>query len=263
MTYLSYRWTGDRTTTPWVLLHAMPFDSTMFNKVRTYLPSVITFDAPGFGESLPGHELDGMLGVQEPSLDTYARAIAHDLEELRARRFHIGGVSMGGAVTAAVVSLGVGHEGVALIDTNIGADTEEAAKNRREAARKADEGDASSVLGMADGMTAKATQQGRPEIYADIQRRLREVNPQSLAWMQRAMAARPDRHDVLKDGIRALLLVRGDEDPTMSPTMIDRLAKEYPATAVTKTIAAAGHFAPLETPSELGEILADFTTQQL
>lgn len=263
MTYLSYTWTGDPDATPWVLLHAMPFDSTMFDTVRHVLPAVITFDAPGFGSSISGAELDDLLGADSPSLDTYAQAVAHDLEELGVTKYHVGGVSMGGAVSVALLEYYPGYEGLALMDTNIGADTDEARQKRLDAALKADDGDASSVLPMSDTMTSKATQTERPEVYEDIKARLRAVKPESLAWMQRAMAARPDRTGSVSKHETKLLLVRGAEDPTFTDDMVAALAKEYPATAVTKAIAGAGHFTPLETPEELGQILSSFHSQYL
>ena len=261
MTYLSYRSTGEGP--PIVLFHAMPLDSTMFDSVREHLDSVLTFNAPGFGASPPTDEIDRSLDASAPSLDTYARAVIADLAELGIERCIIGGLSMGGAVAMAILERAPDLvAGLALMDTNIGADAPEARQKRLEAAEKADGGDYSSVLPMADTMTSDVTKTDRPESYEDIQRRLEEVRPESLAWIQRAMAARPDRRHLI-DGLEVpLLLIRGEDDSSCTAEMMEDLADRYPGSVTVATIAGAGHFTALETPGELSSLLSEFSSLQ-
>ncbi|WP_182354469.1 alpha/beta fold hydrolase [Flaviflexus huanghaiensis] len=258
MTYLSYRQTGEGT--PLVLLHAMPLDSTMFDNVRQHIDSVMTFDAPGFGQSPPAREVDDALGAAIPSLDTYARAVIADLRSLGVEQCQLGGLSMGGAVAMSIYQQAPELvAGLVLMDTNIGADTEEARQKRLAAAEKADRGDVSTVLPMADAMTSAVTKERRPEVYEDITRRLREVRPPSLAWIQRAMAARPDRRHLIDTLDVPLLLIRGEDDASCTADMMDDLAQRYPGTAGRETIRGAGHFTALEKPEELGRLLVEFT----
>lgn len=258
MTHLSVRSTGSGE--PLLLLHAMPLDSTMFDSVRQGLGHVMTVDAPGFGESPPASVIDAALGAESPSLDTYARAVIADLRELGIDRCAIGGLSMGGAVAMSILDQAPELvSALVLMDTNIGADTDEARAKRLEAAEKADRGDATTVLPMADTMTSPVTRERRPEVYDDIARRLRQVRPDSLAWMQRAMAARPDRRHLIDTLDIPLLLIRGEDDALCTEHMMADLAQRYPGTATVETIAGAGHFTALETPDELRRLLADVT----
>lgn len=261
MTHLSYRKTGDGP--PIVLLHAMPLDATMFDAVRKHLDSVLTFDAPGFGTSPPAEDVDRAFGASSPSLDTYAKAVIADLAELGIERCVIGGLSMGGAVAMSIVQHAPALvEGLVLMDTNIGSDTEEARRKRLEAAEKADGGDISSVAPMAETMTSDVTKVDRPDVYADIKSRLAAVRPEALAWIQRAMAARPDRRHLISSVDAPLLLIRGEDDASCTAEMMEDLAHRYPGSASVATIAGAGHFTALETPGELARLLAEFSSPQ-
>lgn len=259
MTYLSYRMTGSGT--PLLLLHAMPLDSTMYDEVRGHLDTVLTVDAPGFGKSPSGSEIDSKFGATAPSLDTLAEAVIADLEEMGIDRVFLGGLSMGGAVAVSILEKAPDLvAGLVLMDTNIGADAPEAREKRLEAANKADDGDVSSVYVMADTMTSPVTKEARPEVYADISRRLHEVQGPSLAWMQRAMAARPDRRHLIDTLDIPLLLIRGEDDASCTAEMMEGLAGRYQGSATVATITSAGHFTALETPGELAGLLSEFVS---
>jgi len=77
MTVLATRRTGNAGTLPFLLLHAMPLDSTMWDLVRDRLApiDVVTVDAPGFGGSPSGAELQERYGRPEPSLEAFVEAI--------------------------------------------------------------------------------------------------------------------------------------------------------------------------------------------
>ncbi|MBM9433474.1 alpha/beta fold hydrolase [Flaviflexus equikiangi] len=254
MTYLSYRQTG--TGNPLLLLHAMPLDSTMFDRLRTHLGAVLTVDAPGFGQSPPASIIDDALGAEQPSLDTYAAAVISDLRELGIDRCTIGGLSMGGAVAMSILEQAPSLvAGLILMDTNIGADTEAARQKRLDAAIRADSGDTSTVLGMAETMTSRETRQDRADVYEDVKRRLAEVRPDSLAWIQRAMAGRPDRRPLIDSFDGPLTLIRGLEDAACTADMMSDLANRYRGAASVHTIPGAGHFTALEKPRELADLL--------
>ena len=261
MTHLSYRRTGDGL--PILLLHAMPLDSTMFDTVRDRLDSALTVDCPGFGASPPAADIDRAFGADSPSLDTVAQAVIEDLAELGIDQCILAGLSMGGAIAMAILERAP-HiaAGVILMDTNIGADTEDARATRLTAAEKADQGDASSVMVMAETMTSEKTKRDRPAVLRDLTDRLSRVEPSSLAWAQRAMAARPDRRSLIETLEVPLLLARGDADPSCTADMMAGLAQRYPGSASVETIAGAGHFTALETPDDLASLLAQFSRSQ-
>ena len=88
MTVLATRRTGNAGTLPFLLLHAMPLDSTMWDLVRDRLApiDVVTVDAPGFGGSPSGAELQERYGRPEPSLEAFVEAIRESLDELGIER---------------------------------------------------------------------------------------------------------------------------------------------------------------------------------
>lgn len=253
---LTYHRTGPGGSCPLLLLHALPLDSSMWNRVVAQLEDidVLTVDAPGFGSSPTGAEIDEEFGADAPSLDTYARAIARDLEDMGIERVIVGGLSMGGPVAVALSRLAPDKvAGLALMDTNIAADSDEARQNRRAAITKADSGDISSVLSMADTMTAQKTKDDRRKVYCGLKDQLAQVNAASLAWIQRAMANREDQRDAVKVPV---LLVRGEEDASCTEEMMEDLAQRYGAEV--HTIPGAGHFTAVETPKSLARLLREF-----
>lgn len=254
--YLTYSRTGPISDHPLVLLHALPLDKSMFDDLDLGR-DVIAFSAPGFDGSSSGEAVQEAFGYENPSLDAYAEAVLADLDELGVEIFDIGGLSMGGPVAAAIIEKAPNRvQAVILMDTNLGQDAPEAAEKRLEAAEAADGGDISSVAPMKDTMTAEKTKTDRPEVYEDLAARLEAVPPAGLAWIQRGMAARPDRRQVIAN-IDRLLLVRGDEDASCSAEMMEQLAQINPQARLV-TIADAGHFTALETPEELSAIISDF-----
>ena len=84
---------------PVVLLHAFPMDSSLWATQRQSLAQgghrVITPDLPGFGGSA--------LAAEPPSLDVMADAVVGLLDELGIERAVVGGLSMGGYVTMALL----------------------------------------------------------------------------------------------------------------------------------------------------------------
>ncbi len=56
---------------PLVLLHAMPMTSRMWEGVRAELSDLhtIAIDAPGFGDSPSGSEVDGAAGATPPPIN--------------------------------------------------------------------------------------------------------------------------------------------------------------------------------------------------
>ncbi len=82
-----------------VLLHAFPMDSSLWAAQRPALAGagyrVITPDLPGFGGSAPSPDA--------PSLDVMADAVVGLLDHLGIERAVVGGLSMGGYVTMALL----------------------------------------------------------------------------------------------------------------------------------------------------------------
>ncbi len=223
----------------YLLLHAFPFDGSMWDGVATRLRAdghtVIAPDLRGFGSAPLGDEspdLDRMIDDVVPLLDGSAVIV---------------GCSMGG-----YVALGIARrrpdlvQALALVDTKATADAEAARDHRETVAAVAESGGEWSV-GMINGLLGQTTRQTRPEIVAGVQHVLDGAPRPTVTWAQRAMAARPEALGALRDLHAPVLVVVGEQD-TMSPMSEQELIVEACADVRLVTIADCGHLSPLEAP---------------
>ncbi|MGJ3509962.1 alpha/beta fold hydrolase [Enemella sp. A6] len=243
MTLTMHRF-GPATGLPVVLLHGFPLDFRMWEAVIAELPGVpvIAVNAPGFGGS----------GIPEgePSLDAYAELLAAGLAEESVTRAVVVGLSMGGY---AAMALAESHPdlvaGIGLLDTKAGADPEEAKQNRLAIADAAEgEDGADAVAPMVNAVLGATTHAERPEVVEVLRAWLAEAPPAGIAWGQRAMAARPDRHAVLEKLDVPALVLRGDEDDMSPAEDAQRMADALGKDAELITVPRAGHMSAIETP---------------
>ncbi|HYN56548.1 MAG TPA: alpha/beta fold hydrolase [Motilibacterales bacterium] len=240
-----------------VLLHAFPMDCALWAAQRRPLADagfrVITPDLPGFGGS--------PVLTSPPSLDAMADEVAALLDHLGIERAVVGGLSMGGYVTMALLRRHPQRiSAIALADTKAGGDTPEAAATR-EAVASAVEA-AGSAAGVAEGMLPNllgaTTHKSRPDVVATVRRWIGAQPAAGVAWAQRAMAARPDSlADIAAFGGPVLVLY-GSED-TISPAsdaaaMADAARAGGSPTTVVE-IPAAGHLTALEDPDAVTHAL--------
>lgn len=236
---------------PLVLIHALPLDSSMWDGVRKALPEldIITPDAPGFGSSPEG------VTFGEPSIATYARAVKALLDELGIERIVLGGLSMGGAVSAEFTAQFPDMiAGLALMDTNIHADEPAGVERRYAVAAKADAGEGyESVSSWPDTMLSS---KANGDLRASVDARLRALPDEGLAWQQRAMAARIDRSHALQLVDVPIYLGRGDEDPTCSLEYLMELALLAKNPSIAE-FSPASHFAATEQPQQVAAFLKE------
>ncbi|MDY5584479.1 MAG: alpha/beta hydrolase [Arcanobacterium sp.] len=256
---LAMRRTGPESNLPLVLLHALPLSQSMWDEVRAELVDldVITFDAPGFGQSPTVAEL----GIAD-TIAAYADLVLSQLTENGIERFVLGGLSMGGA-TASEIFRRAPHRvaGLALMDTNIASDPIERQSAREIMAQKAESGMGyECVQDWTRTMLAAGTS---VEIRQALDQEFKEFTGASFAWAQRAMASRANNELFLRELCGPLLLVRGVEDPGCSSEMLERWAEIY--TSVNKApapriveIPGAGHFTANEQPKLLAQELRGF-----
>ncbi|NLT31360.1 MAG: alpha/beta hydrolase [Propionibacterium sp.] len=229
---------------PVVLLHGFPLDFRMWEAVIAELPEVpvIAVDAPGFGIS--------PLPEGEPSLSVYADLLAESLAEENVSSAVIVGLSMGGyAAMALAESRPELFAGIGLLDTKAGADPEAAKQNRLAVADAAEGEDGSgAVAPMIDAVLGATTHAERPEVVEVLRTWLAEAPPAGIAWGQRAMAARPDRHAALEKLDVPGLVLRGDEDDMSPADAAQQMADALGDDTELVTIAGAGHMTAMETP---------------
>lgn len=231
----------------YLLLHAFPFDGSMWDDVAERLRAdghtILAPDLRGFGAS--------PLGDDEPDIDR----MVDDILPLLAAPAMIAGCSMGG-----YVALGIARrrpdlvQALALIDTKATSDGEVAQANRERIAVLAETG-GEWATGMIDGLLGKTTRETSPDLVARVSGALADAPRATVSWAQRAMAARPEVLGALRDLADPVLVVVGDED-TMSPMSEQELIVGACADARLVVIAECGHLSPLEAPTDVAAALA-------
>ncbi|MBA0125178.1 alpha/beta fold hydrolase [Haloechinothrix sp. YIM 98757] len=242
---------------PLVLLHAFPLDSRMWDGLAERVSRrarLVTPDQRGLGTAtLPDTEAP-------PSLDDAADDVLAQLDRLGIDRAVVGGCSMGGYLTMAVLRKAPERvSGLVFIDTKASADTDEARANRLTTAERAmREGHqgwlAENMMSVLVGPTTHAE---RPEVLARV-RELVDAQPSAgIAWALRAMADRPDSTETLRAADVPALVIMGAEDqltPMAEATaMVDALPN-----ATLATVQGAGHLSPLEDPESVAKTVLDW-----
>ncbi|MEY7972431.1 alpha/beta fold hydrolase [Saccharomonospora xinjiangensis] len=240
---------------PLVLLHAYPLDARMWDPVRAPLAErtrLITPDLRGFGRSpLPG-------GEAGPSLDDMARDVLALLGRLGLDRVVLGGCSMGGYVTLALLRLAPERVGgIALIGAKASADTDEARSNRFAVARRAEtEGTAGWLADqMLPVLLGETTRSRRPEVVERVREIVEQQSPSGVASAQRAMAARGDSTALLGSVDVPAVVIAGEEDTVNPPGVARDLADTMPHAELV-ALPEAGHLTPLEAPEAVVDALS-------
>lgn len=238
-----------------VLLHAFPLDHRMWSAQAEYLRGqgfgVVTPDLPGFGGT---PLLDG-----PPDLVAVAQ---HVIDHLPPGPVVVGGLSLGGYVTMAMLRLGMPNlVGAMLCDTKATADPEAGRANRLGLADRLEEagGDAGQVFreALLHNLLGDTTRVERPIVQEQVGHWLDEADGATGAWYMRAMAARPESLDVLGALTVPTLVLWGDEDLLSPPAdhlaMVDALRE---ARAV--EIPGAGHLTSVESPRATATAIEEF-----
>lgn len=251
MSLHTYRSEGDGL--PLVLLHGFPLDHRMWDEVARLLPPgrpVHAVDLPG----TPGNATD----LPEPALEASADLVAELVRAAGIERVVVAGLSMGGYVALAMVER---HPdlvaGLALVDTKSTADTEEARANRLRIADEAEAtGSVDPVRPMAAALLGETTKAARPEVADVVAAWIEQQEPAGIAWSQRAMAARPDRSDVLRRFGGPVAAVVGDEDTITPVEAAEHLVATGGAVRLV-VVPQSGHLSAVEQPAAVAAALAD------
>ncbi|WP_285508362.1 alpha/beta hydrolase [Actinokineospora sp. NBRC 105648] len=221
-----------------MLFHAFPLDSRMWDGVRAELSAhvhLITPDQRGFGRA--------PLGSAEPSLEVVAADMVALLDTLGIERAVVGGCSMGGYVAMAMLRAAPERvAGLLLVDTKAPADTPEARTNRLAVADRAER----------EGIAPWLADTMLPNLLADqsaaglVRGWMEEQPGESVAWAQRAMAARPDSVETLRALDLNALVVHGEADGLMPAALGEQLAELTAGELV--VLPGVGHLPPIESP---------------
>ena len=237
---------------PIVLLNAFPVDRAQWEPLITawgdrVRGDVITFDMPGIGE-MP-------LTDEEPGLELIADAAVLAMREATGQQAAIWiGCSMGGYVAMAVAERSPDAvAGLGLIATKSAADSEDALATRAQAADAAEQaGGAPDPRAVAEGLVGTEGP-AREELVEWVAANVARHRGDAIAWGQRAMAARPDRTEVLRAVDAPAVVVGGAQDGIVSREALDQMAAALEVEPV--IIDGAGHLVALEAPVETANAL--------
>ena len=241
-----------------VLLHAFPCDHTMWDAQIPALVGagwrVLVPDLPGFGESA---RLD-----QAPSLAAVVDTLADSLLERSVDRCALVGLSLGGYLIMEWLRR---HPemvaAIALCDTKASADGDQARAARLDMAAAIERDPATCAPMLRERLlpviVGGITTDRRPEVVATVRNWMDSADPATVAWYQRAMAARPDSLETLRVSEIPVLVVWGEED-AMAPEAEQHAMLQALHDGRMTIVPEAGHLAAIEEPLRVSAALADF-----
>jgi pimeloyl-ACP methyl ester carboxylesterase len=235
---------------PWVLLHALGCDGTMWDPVVEALPEDMGLVIP----DLRGHG-GSTLGWRTPSVDLWADDVARLLKREQIARAGVAGLSMGGytALALAVAAPGIASA-YALVDTSAEADDPEARLRRalslgtirREGWRAYAQASIPSLLAP-----------NRPDGGANRERLLAmyaRAGDSGLTAALFALADRPPRRSMLGSiGVPTVAVV-GEHDGVTPLVRAEEIAAATGGRLV--VLPGVGHLSALEAPAEVAAAIA-------
>ncbi len=243
------------------LLHAYPLSRGQWRAQGEALAAalelrVVAPDLRGCGESSVDHE--------PITMERMAQDVLALLDALGARRFALGGLSMGGYVAFAALRLAPERfAGIILADTRATADTEQGRAGR---AATADfviaQGPGALFDRDAPKLLSNRVMTRHPDIVAHA-RALAEVSrAEGLAAQTRGMALRPDSTALLPQIACPALVLVGEQD-AITPISDARALFERIPDAGLSVIEDAAHLSNLERPQRFTEVVASFLREKV
>ena len=238
---------------PLVLLHAFPFDRTMWRPQLDGLADcarVVAVDLPGFGDSpLPG----------PLSIDGMADAVADFIEAAGLGTVVLGGLSMGGYVALAFARRHPAKlHGLILGATKAGPDDEKgnATRNEQLAAVRAGTDGPTIEPGLRK-LLSPHTLSSREAVFDEVRTiRLRQRS-ETVAAALVALRDRPDANPGLAFVAVPTLVLVGADDAVTPPAVAAALAEQTPGAQLV-TIPDAGHLSNLEDPHSFNAAVRGF-----
>ena len=245
---------GEGPEDPVVLLHAFPLNRKMWAPQVEDLAGtrrIITPDYPGFGSSPRPYA--------QPDVRYYAEQVQELLDRLALESVVLGGLSMGGYVAFACLTLFPERiSALVLANTRPDPDSEDVKEMRRETARRvAEEGVEVLPKLQMERLLAPGTLENEEDVVETVRTMILESSPDGVVAALGAMRERPDSTNLLSKINVPTLVLGGAEDALSTPEVMGEMAGKIPNSRHL-TLEGAGHLSNLEAPKEFNAALKDF-----
>lgn len=240
---------------PLILLHAFPLNADMWRPQLDRVPDGWRFVAP----DLRGFGPVAFAPTAPPTLEQMATDVTALMDELAIDRAGVGGLSMGGYLSMALVR--VAPERVTtlvLANTRAQPDTPQGRQGRDTmigVVRR------SGLSAIADQMIPKllgeTSQRARPHLPPMLRRMIEINSPEGIAGALQAMKERPDSTPVLSRFGAPALVIAGEED-TLIPVGDSEAMHGLMPRSHLVVLPTAGHVSNLEVPDDFSEALGNF-----
>jgi pimeloyl-ACP methyl ester carboxylesterase len=205
-----------------------------------------------------------VVATPDATVDDFAAVAIDLLDGLHIEGAVVGGVSMGGYVTFAVVRHAARYvRGLILADTRSQADTPEGVDGRKKMLQLLkDQGPAAIADQMIPKLIGDTTKRTRPAI-ADQLRAIIMANPaEAIGGAINALMTRPDATPLLASIHVPTLVIVGAEDTLTPPPLAEDLHRGIAGSQL-EVIAGAGHMPNLEAPDAFNQVLAGFLDRRV
>ncbi len=249
---LHYRMTGKGN--PVMLVHGFGEDGHIWNKQVEYLQQhyqLIIPDLPGSGRSTMVHG--------PWSIDHFAESLKQIFDKENISKAVMIGHSMGGYITLAFEELYSGRlSAFGLFHSTSFADSEEKKQNRRKGIEFIREHGPHLFLKQTiPGLFSENFRTENPAVVNELLEAAKNFSAESLIGYYEAMIQRPDRSRIIKQSVKAVLLVMGEEDKAV-PLADSLKQSSFAERSLIKIMPFTAHMGMLEATETSNKTLEQF-----
>jgi pimeloyl-ACP methyl ester carboxylesterase len=238
-----------------LLIHGFPLNSRMWDGQLAF--------AAARGWRVLAPDLT-VVTKADATVDDFAGVVIDLLDGLHIEGAVVGGVSMGGYVTFALVRHAARYiRGLILSDTRSQADTPEGVESRKKMLGVLR---AQGPSAIADQMIPKllgaTTQRTRHEVAEQVRAIILANSAEAIGGAINALMTRPDATPLLSSIHVPTLIIVGEEDTLTPPSMAEDLQRGIAGSQLC-LIADAGHMPNLEKPVEFNAAVGEFLDRRV